>query len=143
PYWQQEARGVIVGITEDTDASHIIRATLEAVCYQTRDILEAMNKDYGSHLTSLQVDGGMTANSLLMQLQADLAGLTIAKPSMAESTALGAAMVAGHAVGNWDLSGPMNIPCDKWTPKISENERDMKYSKWKLAVEKAMGWDIV
>lgn len=143
PYWQQEARGVIVGITEETDASHIVRATLEAVSYQTRDILEAMNKDYGSHLNVLKVDGGMTANSLLMQMQADLAGVTVAKPSMAESTALGAAMVAGAAVGLWDLSNPMSIPIDKWSPQLSEDERDMKYSKWKLAVENAMGWDVL
>ncbi|KAL1517675.1 hypothetical protein ABEB36_001410 [Hypothenemus hampei] len=143
PYWQQEARGVIIGISEDTQSCHIVRATLDAVCFQTRDILEAMTKDYGSHLASIQVDGGMTANSLLMQLQADLAGIKVAKASMAESTALGAAMVAGAAVGLWDLTRPMDIPCEEWTPKLSDDERDMRYSKWKLAVEKAMGWDVL
>ncbi|XP_023015333.1 glycerol kinase 1 [Leptinotarsa decemlineata] len=143
PYWQQEARGVIVGISEDTEACHIVRATLEAVCYQTRDILEAMNSDYGSALSSLQVDGGMTANSLLMQLQADLAGVTILKPSMAESTALGAAMVAGAAVGHWNLDGPvMSLPTTKWSPHFTEDERDVRYSKWKMAVERAMGWEM-
>lgn len=143
PYWQQEARGVIVGISEDTKACHIVRATLDAVCYQTRDILEAMNKDYGSHLNSIQVDGGMTANSLLMQLQADLGGVKVVKASMAESTALGAAMVAGAAVDLWDLTNRMDIPCDVWTPKMNDDERDVRYSKWKLAVEKAMGWDVL
>ncbi|KAG5896781.1 hypothetical protein JTB14_008357 [Gonioctena quinquepunctata] len=141
PYWQQEARGVIVGISEDTEACHIVRATLEAVCFQTRDILEAMNNDYGSKLNNLQVDGGMTANSLLMQLQADLAGVTILKPSMAESTALGAAMVAGAAVGHWNLETPMSIPATKWVAQFSEDERDVRYSKWKMAVERAMGWE--
>ncbi|CAG9764083.1 unnamed protein product [Ceutorhynchus assimilis] len=143
PYWQQEARGVIIGISEDTEGCHIVRATLDAVCYQTRDILEAMNKDYGSRLINLQVDGGMTANSLLMQLQSDLAGVKVQKPTMAESTALGAAMVAGAAVGLWDLSRAMDIPCETWAPKLSENERDIRYAKWKLAVERAMGWDVL
>ncbi|CAH1107222.1 unnamed protein product [Psylliodes chrysocephalus] len=142
PYWQQEARGVIVGISEDTEACHIVRATLEAVCYQTRDILEAMNNDYGSTLSILQVDGGMTANPLLMQMQADLAGVTVQKPTMAESTALGAAMVAGAAVGHWDLEKTLNIPSVKWTSQFTENERDIRYAKWKMAVERAMGWDM-
>lgn len=88
PYWNQEARGVIVGISEDTNRGHLIRATLEAVCYQVRDILDAMNKDCGIPLTKLQVDGGMTANNLLMQLQADLVGLNTIRPKMAETTAL-------------------------------------------------------
>ncbi|XP_072376457.1 glycerol kinase 3 [Diabrotica undecimpunctata] len=142
PYWQQEARGVIVGISEDTESSHIVKATLEAVCYQTRDILEAMNNDYGSPLSVLQVDGGMTANPLLMQMQADLAGITVLKPTMAESTALGAAMVAGAAVGVWDLNKALDIPAIKWTAKCTENERDVRYAKWKMAVERAMGWDM-
>ncbi|XP_056631331.1 glycerol kinase [Diorhabda sublineata] len=143
PYWQQEARGVIVGISEDTESCHIVKATLEAVCFQTRDILEAMNNDYGSPLSVLQVDGGMTANPLLMQMQADLAGITVIKPTMAESTALGAAMVAGAAVGHWDLEkSRLDIPAVKWTPKYTENQRDIQYSKWKMAVERAMGWDM-
>lgn len=85
----------------------------------------------------------MTANSLLMQLQADIAGVKIAKASMPESTALGAAMVAGAAVGQWDLSVAMDIPCEIWTPTLGEDERDIRYSKWKQAVEKAMGWDVL
>lgn len=134
---------IIVGISEDTNSNHIIRATLDAVCFQTRDILEAMNKDCGSTLTDLRVDGGMTANALLMQLQADLAGVNVIKPNMAESTALGAAMAAGAAMNCWDIMGaPLEILCDKWTPKYTEDERDIRYSKWKMAVERAIGWDI-
>ncbi|CAG9816057.1 unnamed protein product [Phaedon cochleariae] len=143
PYWQQEARGVIVGISDDTESCHIVKATLEAVCFQTRDILEAMISDYGAPLLNLQVDGGMTANQLLMQMQSDLAGTTIVRPSMAESTALGAAMAAGAAVGHWNIDGPpLNIPSTRWTPQGTEDERDVKYSRWKMAVEKAMGWEM-
>lgn len=84
----------------------------------------------------------MTANSLLMQMQSDLTGVTVIKPQMAESTALGAAMVAGAAVGHWDLDNILKISATKWEPQITENERDVKYSKWKMAVERAMGWDM-
>lgn len=143
PYWDQEARGVICGINEDTQRGHIIRATLEAVCFQVRDILDAMSKDCGIPLQSLRVDGGMTENKLLMQTQADLIGLKIVKPKMAETTALGAAMMAGYAVGVWDLERvevPMETVLIK--PKIDENERDMRYSKWKMAIERSLGWDI-
>lgn len=84
----------------------------------------------------------MTANALLMQMQANLAGVTVAKPKMAESTALGAAMAAGAAVGCWSFDPPLTIPAIKWQPKLTENERDVRYSRWKMAVERAMGWDI-
>lgn len=115
---------------------------MDAVCFQTRDVLEAMNKDYGQCIAELKVDGGMTANVLLMQLQADLAGITVIKPDMAESTALGAAMVAGAAVGYWSLVNPMVLPSKKLTPRFTEDERDVRYTKWKTAVERAMGWTI-
>lgn len=144
PYWQQDARGVIVGITEDTQRGHIIRATLEAVCFQTRDILEAMNKDCGYPLTKLKVDGGMTSNNLLMQLQADLCGIPVVRPHMAETTALGAAMAAGYAEGIkvWDLDNTQLITSDTFYPVITEEERDIRYSKWKMAVERCFNWDI-
>ncbi|KRT83796.1 hypothetical protein AMK59_3777 [Oryctes borbonicus] len=141
PYWQQDARGVICGITEDTQSSHIVRATLDAVCFQVRDVIEAMNKDYGSKLQTLQVDGGMTANSLLMQLQADLTGISVIKPNMSESTALGAAMVAGAAVGVWNLSNKLDLGVETWLPKFTENERDIRYYKWKEAIERSLGWE--
>lgn len=143
PYWDQEARGVICGINEDTQRGHIIRATLEAVCFQVRDILDAMAKDCGIPLQSLRVDGGMTENKLLMQTQADLIGMKIVKPKMAETTALGAAMMAGYAVGVWDLERvDVQMETVLIKPKIDENEKDMRYSKWKMAIERSLGWDI-
>uniref|UniRef100_A0A1L8E1W7 Probable glycerol kinase n=1 Tax=Nyssomyia neivai TaxID=330878 RepID=A0A1L8E1W7_9DIPT len=143
PYWNQEARGVICGINEDTQQGHIVRATLEAVCFQVRDILGAMNKDCGIPLQKLRVDGGMTENKLLMQLQSDLIGLEIIKPRMAETTALGAAMMAACAVGRWDVK-TIEVPMEtmKYEPKIGVDERDIRYSKWKMAVERSFGWDI-
>uniref|UniRef100_A0A1B6MF44 glycerol kinase n=2 Tax=Graphocephala atropunctata TaxID=36148 RepID=A0A1B6MF44_9HEMI len=144
PYWQEDARGSIVGITEETQRGHIIRATLEAICYQTRDILEAMNKDCGIPLTRLQVDGGMTTNNLLMQLQADLCGIPVVRPQMAETTALGAAMAAGSAAGIevWDLDHLQPTSNDTFSPVITDEERDNSYAKWKMAVERCLHWDM-
>ncbi|XP_043787595.1 glycerol kinase isoform X2 [Apis laboriosa] len=141
PYWQQDARGVICGITEDTQQYHIIRAALEAVCFQTRDILEAMVKDSGTKLTTLQVDGGMTVNNLLMQLQADLTGINVVRPNMVETTALGAAILAGVGVGLIDINDVDASQVTKFSPSIEEDERDLRYSKWKMAVERSMKWD--
>ncbi|XP_044763736.1 glycerol kinase-like [Coccinella septempunctata] len=143
PYWQADARGIICGITEDTTSNHIIRATLEAVCFQVRDILDAMCKDCKTPLKRLKVDGGMTANSLLMQLQADLAGITVVKSAVLQSTALGAAMAAGSAVGYWNVqAGTINVPSKTWYPIFTDDERDVKYSRWKMAIERSLGWDI-
>lgn len=142
PYWNQEARGVICGITEDTQRGHIVRASLEAVCFQVRDILDAMNKDCGIPLVKLKVDGGMTANSLLTQWQADLIGLEVQRPAVVETTALGAAMAAGRAVGCWDVENvSVESNCTSFRPKITDDERDMRYSKWKMAVERSFGWE--
>ncbi|XP_012348994.1 glycerol kinase isoform X1 [Apis florea] len=141
PYWQQDARGVICGITEDTQQYHIVRAALEAVCFQTRDILEAMVKDSGTKLTTLQVDGGMTVNNLLMQLQADLTGISVVRPNMVETTALGAAILAGVGVGLIDVNDVDASQVTKFSPSIGEDERDLRYSKWKMAVERSMKWD--
>ncbi|XP_043491124.1 glycerol kinase-like [Polistes fuscatus] len=141
PYWQQDARGVICGITEDTQQYHIVRAALEAVCFQTRDILEVMAKDSGTKLTTLQVDGGMTVNNLLMQLQADLTGITVVRPNMVETTALGAAMLAGVGTGLIDINDIDASQVTKFTPVIGEDERDLRYSKWKMAIERSMKWD--
>lgn len=142
PYWQQDARGVICGITETTKTSHMVRATLEAVCFQTRDILEAMYKDSGVELKQLKVDGGMTANKLLMQLQSDITGVPVLCPKMAETTSLGVAMMAGRAVGVWDMKDILKIPTTMYTPQISEDECELRYSKWKMAVERALGWHM-
>ncbi|KAL3285051.1 hypothetical protein HHI36_019177 [Cryptolaemus montrouzieri] len=143
PYWQADARGIIAGITEDTTSNHIVRATLEAVCFQIRDILDAMSQDCKLPLQRLKVDGGMTANSLIMQLQADLAGITVVKSAVLQSTALGAAMAAGSAVGHWNVdSSAINIPSRTWYPIYTDDERDVKYSKWKMAIERSLGWDM-
>jgi len=144
PYWQSDARGVICGITEETHRSHIMRAAMEAICFQTRDILEAMNKDCGIPLSKLQVDGGMTKNNLLMQLQADLCGTPVVRPHMAETSALGAAMAAGIAngVNVWDLEDIPQSPNDTFLPRITDQDRDERYSKWKMAVERSFGWDL-
>ncbi|XP_031849615.1 glycerol kinase 1 [Nomia melanderi] len=141
PYWQQDARGIICGITEDTQDYHIVRAALEAVCFQTRDILEAMVKDSGTKLTTLLVDGGMTVNNLLMQLQADITGINVVRPNMVETTALGAAILAGVGTGIIDINEVDASQVTKFTPAIGEDERDLRYSKWKLAIERSMKWD--
>ncbi|KAJ8867170.1 hypothetical protein PR048_033034 [Dryococelus australis] len=123
PYWQQDARGVICGITEDTSQLHLLRAALEAVCFQARDVLDAMNQDCAVPLTCLQVDGGMTANNLMMQLQADLIGIPVVRSSMKEKTALGAAMAAGRAVGIQDVCrrvSSCSTQCDTFTPNITK-----------------------
>lgn len=153
PYWQSDARGIICGLTQFTNKNHIARAVLEAVCFQTRELLDAMNKDSGLELTSVRVDGGMTVNSLLMQIQADLLGIDVVRPSMTETTALGAAMAAGGAEGVdvWDLSTVMSatkggsastpVATDIFHPSITDKEREERLAKWKMAVERSMHWD--
>ncbi|XP_069114866.1 glycerol kinase 3-like [Argopecten irradians] len=144
PYWQSDARGVICGLTQFTTKCHIARAALEAVCFQTREILEIMNEESGIPLMSLQVDGGMTANKLLMQMQSDLLGINVVRPSMPETTALGAAMAAGHAEGIWNIedSAAATITTDTFTPAIRSKERDERFNRWKLAVERSMHWEV-
>lgn len=145
PYWQPEARGLIIGLTQFTTKAHIARAVLEAVCFQTRETLDAMYKDSGYQLQVLLVDGGMTQNNLLMQLQADILGIPVVRPSMPETTALGAAMAAGAAEGIevWSLRPEdlTSITTDTFHPNITETERNVRYSKWKKAVQRCMDWD--
>ncbi|KAL4228636.1 Glycerol kinase 3 [Mactra antiquata] len=141
PYWQNDARGIICGLSQFTTKEHIARAALEAVCFQTRELLEAMNQDSGIPLKSIQVDGGMTANNLLMQLQADLMGINVVRPSMPETTALGAAMAAGHAIGVWNLDNDeTKVTTDLYTSSITEKERDDRFCRWKQAVQRSMHW---
>lgn len=123
PYWRKDARSVICGLTEETSKKHIVKAAMEAVCFQTRDILEAMNRDCGIPLQKLLVDGGMTVNNYIMQLQADLCGIPVVRPTMTETTALGAAMMAGMAEGVkvWDLVNTPKIVSDVFYPTISED----------------------
>ncbi|KAK7495455.1 hypothetical protein BaRGS_00013394 [Batillaria attramentaria] len=142
--WDPTARGIICGISQFTTKHHIARAALEAVCFQTREIIEAMEQDSGIPLTSLRVDGGMTDNDLLMQLQADLLQLDVVRPSMRETTAFGVAMAAGSAagIGVWDLKqeGP-HITTDTFTPSVTRAESDARYERWQLAVEKSTHWE--
>ncbi|XP_063161278.1 glycerol kinase isoform X3 [Candoia aspera] len=145
PYWEPSARGIICGLTQFTNKNHIAFAALEAVCFQTREILDAMNKDCGIPLSQLQVDGGMTNNKILMQLQADILCIPVVKPSMPETTALGAAMAAGAAegVGVWSLHPDdfTAVTCERFEPQINPEESEYRYSRWKKAVKKSMGWE--
>jgi glycerol kinase len=143
PYWKSDARGVIVGMTRYITAAHIARAALEATAYQTREVLDAMNKDSGVDLTALKVDGGMVFNELLMQFQSDILGVPVIRPTVAETTALGAAYAAGLAVGFWgeveDLRENWGID-KEWHPQMSEEEREKLYKGWKKAVTRTFDW---
>ncbi len=143
PYWRDDARGVMVGLTRYIHKGHMARAVLEACAYQTRDILEAMNKEAGQELPHLKVDGGMVENNLLMQIQADVLNVPVIRPRIAETTALGAAYAAGLAVGFWSSQEELrqNWSEDRsWQPNLLEEKRAAGYSSWKRAVEKTFGW---
>ncbi len=143
PYWRLDARGVIVGLTRYITKAHICRAALEATAYQTREVLDAMEKDSGVKLTALKVDGGMVFNELLMQFQADILGVPVIRPVVAETTSLGAAYAAGLAVGFWDNLDDLrkNWAVDKvWEPKMDPETRERLYRGWLKAVERTFGW---
>ncbi len=143
PYWRSDARGVIVGLTRYINRGHIARAALEATAYQTREVLDAMNKDSGVPLTALKVDGGMVYNELLMQFQADILGVPVIRPKVAETTSLGAAYAAGLAVGFWTNFDELRANWGKdaeWHPKMSAEDREKLYAGWKKAVERTFGW---
>ena len=143
PYWKSDARGAIVGMTRYVTKGHIARAALEATAFQTREVLDAMNKDSGVALTALKVDGGMVYNDLLMQFQADILGVPVIRPSVAETTALGAAYAAGLAVGFWAKVEDLRDNWGKdheWTPKMDPTHRDSQYKNWKKAVTKTFDW---
>jgi glycerol kinase len=143
PYWRSDARGVIAGLTRYVNSGHIARATLEATAWQSKEVVDAMNADSGVELTSLKVDGGMVVNDLLMQFQADVLGVPVIRPTVAETTALGAAYAAGLAVGFWreveDLRA--NWGKDKeWDPSVDPARRDREYALWKKAVTRTFDW---
>ncbi len=143
PYWRSDARGVIAGLTRYVNAGHLARAVLEATAWQTKEVVDAMNADSGVALTSLKVDGGMVHNDLLMQFQADVLGVPVIRPTVAETTALGAAYAAGLAVGFWreveDLRA--NWGMDKqWEPNMDPATRDREYALWKKAVTRTFDW---
>ena len=143
PYWRSDARGVLVGLTRYVNKAHIVRAALESICYQTREVLDAMNADSGVPLTALKVDGGATVNNFLMQLQADILGVEGIRPKVAETTSLGAAYAAGLAVGFWNdldsLTANWQIDC-RWTPQVPDEARAAGYAGWKKAVTRTFDW---
>jgi glycerol kinase len=144
PYWDPYARGSIMGLTRGSTVGHIARATLESMCYQTRDVLEAMTADSGVNVKALRVDGGAVVNNLLMQFQADLLGVPVQRPKVAETTALGAAYLAGLAVGFWSS---MQEVAEQWAldrtfePQMSVDQLDQLYANWKRAVERSQHWE--
>ena len=143
PYWRPDARGAIVGLTRYVNKGHLARAVLEATAFQTREVCDAMAADSGVQLAELKVDGGMTANELLMQFQADQVGVPVVRPVVAETTALGAAYAAGIAVGYWD--GPQDVIANwaedrRWEPSGDEEERARLYRDWKKAVTRTFDW---
>jgi glycerol kinase len=143
PYWRSDARGAIVGLTRFVNKGHLARAVLEATAFQSREVIEAMNADSGVPLTALKVDGGMVANELLMQFQADILNVPVIRPVVAETTALGAAYAAGLAVGFWSGEDDIrnNWAKDKqWEPAMGESSRDALYHEWKKAVTKTFDW---
>ncbi|NOQ40173.1 MAG: glycerol kinase GlpK [Anaerolineales bacterium] len=143
PYWQSDARGVIAGLTSYINKAHLARAALEATAFQTKEILDAMEKDTGINLKSLKVDGGMVGNELLMQFQADLLNVPVTRPTITETTALGAAYAAGLAVGFWKDLDSLRVYWKEdhtWVPDMSDQDRLRQYNLWKKAVSKSFNW---
>ena len=145
PYWDQYARGTIVGLTRGSGRAQIVRATLESIAYQTRDVLQAMKADSGLELPALRVDGGAVANNFLMQFQADILGVPVQRPAITETTALGAAYLAGLAVGYWKSQDEI---AQQWAversfePQMGSDQREALYAGWHRAVERARAWAI-
>ncbi|THH42108.1 glycerol kinase GlpK [Neolewinella litorea] len=143
PYWDMYARGAIFGLTRGTSKAHIVRATLQSLAYQVKDVLEAMQKDAGMPLSTLRVDGGASANNFLMQFQADILGAAVERPKIVETTALGAAMLAGLAVGFWkreDLAATWQLDA-AFEPKMESDDRDRRYAGWQKAIKRTMAWE--
>jgi glycerol kinase len=143
PYWDPRARGTIIGITRGTRRAHIVRAALESIAYQTRDVLEVMKKDTHASIKILKVDGGASANDFLMQFQADILGIPVVRPRVLETTALGAAGLAGLAVGFWKNADAFNRlkSVDRiFYPRMKRKLANLLYSQWKMAVERSRGW---
>ena len=143
PYWRSDARGAVVGLTRYANKAHLARAALEATAFQTREVLDAVNADAGVPLTELKVDGGMTANGLLMQFQADILGVPVVRPVVAETTALGAAYAAGLATGFWQHQDELRANWQedrRWDPQLDEDERERRLAQWRKAVTRTFDW---
>ena len=144
PYWDMYARGSIFGLTRGTNKNHIIRASLESIAYQVKDLLNAMEEDAGFKITTLKVDGGASKNKLLMQFQSDITDIKVCKPIITETTALGAAYLAGLAVGYFDSTDEISknwYSSETYTSKLDENKRNDLYNGWKKAIERSKGWE--
>ena len=144
PYWDMYARGSIFGLTRGTNKNHIIRASLESIAYQVKDLLNAMEEDAGFKITTLKVDGGASKNKLLMQFQSDITDIKVCKPIITETTALGAAYLAGLAVGYFDSTDEISKnwnSSETYTSKLDENKRNDLYNGWKKAIERSKGWE--
>jgi glycerol kinase len=145
PHWDPHARGTILGLSRGTTPAHIARATLEAIAFQTREVLDAMAADSTLSISELKVDGGATANNLLMQIQADLLGTPVVRPVNQETTVLGAAYLAGLATGIWkdraDIQARWQVD-RRFEPSITMDERDTRYATWKRAVDRSLEWAI-
>jgi glycerol kinase len=143
PYWRSDARGVIAGLTRYVTKAHLARAVLEATAWQTREIADAMLKDSGTEVTTLKVDGGMTANNLLMQTLSDFLDVPVVLPMVSETTCLGAAYAAGLAIGFWPDTEALRANwrrAAEWTPQMDAGQRDSEYRQWLKAVQSTMGW---
>jgi len=143
PHWDPTARGLIIGLTRGTRREHIVRAALEAIAFQTCDVVRAMESETGATLAELRVGGGASANDLLCQLQSDILGVPVARPSDRETTALGAALAAGLSIGFWDSAEDVRhlVEPDRWfTPTVSSDVRELRLAEWHAAVERARGW---
>jgi glycerol kinase len=143
PYWRSDARGAVVGLTRYVNKGHIARAVLEATAWQSKEVVDAMDADSGVALTSLKVDGGMVHNELLMQIQADVLGVPVIRPKVAETTSLGAAYAAGLAVGFWkeldELRANWGVD-HTWEPHMEAKKRATEYALWKKAVTRTFDW---
>ena len=142
PHWDMYSRGTIVGLTRGTGRAHVVRAALESIAYQTRDVLDAMMKDSGLRPDVLRVDGGASRNNFLMQFQSDILGVSVLRPAVTETTAMGAAMLAGRAVGLWDDKALSTIwkQGTVFSSRMNAQERNALYTDWSRAVERAKGW---
>ncbi len=143
PYWRADARGAVVGLTRHSNKAHLARATLEAICFQSRDVADAMLKDSGVRLDVLKVDGGVTANDLCMQIQADVLGVPVSRPEVAETSALGAAYAAGLAVGFWSSVDELRENWNeskRWYPAWNQAQREAGYEGWRKAIDRTLDW---
>ncbi len=143
PHWDPCARGTLIGLTRGTTREHIVRAALESICYQTRDVAEAMERESGIQLKELRADGGAVANRFLMQFQSDMLGVPVEIPSITETTALGAAYLAGIATGFWDSREELDARwkvAQRYEPRMDDRERNRLYARWQQAVQRSLGW---